>query len=141
MAQIIVDEHIDPEEVIEPIRRWITVQRLRELRPGEVIKDERVPMLLRQLRQPTFVTLDRGFWHPRLRDPRFGVVFLSLDSEEQRQIPGLLRSLLRLPEFRTRAARMGKVARVSPAQIDYWEIGSEAVQRLSWPERRRTTPS
>jgi hypothetical protein len=44
-------------EVLLLIARWITVQRLRDLRPDQVIKDDRVPALLRELRQPTFVTI------------------------------------------------------------------------------------
>ncbi len=61
MSQIILDDQLFDVEVLIPIARWITVQRLRDLRPGEVIKDERVPELLRRLRQPTFVTIDLGF--------------------------------------------------------------------------------
>ena len=58
MSQIILDDQLFDLEVLVPIARWITVQRLRDLRPGEVIKDERVPALLRQLPRPTFVTID-----------------------------------------------------------------------------------
>jgi hypothetical protein len=133
MAQIVLDEHISRRRVLVPLTRWNTVQRLPDLRPDEVIKDDRVPMLLRQLRQPTFVTIDGGFWHRRLCDSRFCILYFPLTAREQAQIPDLLRRLLRLPEFRTRAARMGNVARVSPAQIDYWHLGSETVQRLVWP--------
>ena len=67
MSQIILDDQLFDLEVLVPLARWITVQRLRDLRPGEVIKDERVPVLLRQLPQPTFVTIDMGFWNVRLR--------------------------------------------------------------------------
>jgi len=51
MSQIILDDQLFDLEVLVPIARWITVQRLRDLRPGEVIKDDRVPVLLRQLRR------------------------------------------------------------------------------------------
>ena len=61
MSQIILDDQLFDLEVLLPIARWTTVRRLRDLRPAEVIKDERVPVLLRQLRQPTFVTIDMGF--------------------------------------------------------------------------------
>ena len=57
MSQIVLDDQLFDLEVLLPIARWITVRRLRDVRPSEVIKDERVPMLLRQLRQPTFVTI------------------------------------------------------------------------------------
>ena len=74
MSQIILDDQLFGLEVLVPIARWITVQRLRDLRPGEVIKDDRVPVLLRQLRQPSFVTIDMGFWDRGLRDARYCVL-------------------------------------------------------------------
>jgi len=61
MSQIILDDQLFDLEVLVPIVRWTTVQYLRDLRPNEVIKDERVPVVLRQTRQPTFVTIDMGF--------------------------------------------------------------------------------
>ena len=41
MSQIILDDQLFDVEVLVPLARWITVQRLRELRPNEVIKDDR----------------------------------------------------------------------------------------------------
>jgi len=134
MSQIILDDQLFDLEVLIPLARWITVQRLRDLRPGEVIKDDRVPVLLRQLRQPTFVTIDMGFWDAGLRDTRYCILCFPLRNNEQYKLPRLLRRLLRLPEFRTKAVRMGKVARVSPTRIEYWQLGDERVHGLSWPE-------
>jgi len=134
MSQIILDDQLFDLEVLIPIARWITVQRLRDLRPGEVIKDDRVPVLLRQLRQPTFVTIDRGFWDRKLRDARYCVICFSLRNDEQHKLPELLRRLLRLPEFHTQAARMGKVARVGSPHVEYWQLGGELLHKLPWPE-------
>ena len=134
MSQIILDDQLFDLEVLIPLARWITVQRLRDLRPGEVIKDDRVPVLLRQLRQPTFVTIDMGFWNAGLRDARYCIICFPLRNDEQYKLPGLLRRLLRLPEFRTKAVRMGKVARVSSTHIEYWQFGDEQVHELNWPE-------
>ncbi|MCI0398523.1 MAG: hypothetical protein L0332_05025 [Chloroflexi bacterium] len=135
MSQIVLDDQLFDLEVLIPIARWITVQRLRDLRPGEVIKDERVPVLLKQLRQPTFVTIDMGFWNRGLRDAHYCVLCFPLANEEQYKLPQMLRALLRLSEFRTKAVRMGKVARVRPGQIDYWQLGEEQLHRLTWPDR------
>jgi hypothetical protein len=133
VSQIILDDQLADAAIRGRLAQWTRAQRLRDLRPGEVIKDERVPMILRELRQPTFMTIDMGFWNSRLRDARYCILCLPLRSDEQREIPGLLRHLLRLPEFATKAARMGKVARVSPMQVDYWQLGDEQAHRLSWP--------
>ncbi len=130
MSQIILDDQLADLAIRIPLARWTTVQRLREIRPGEVIKDERVPLILRELRQPTFVTIDMGFWNAGLRDPRYCMRCFPLRIEDQQVLPGLLRQVLRLPEFATRAARMGKVARISQAQVDYWQIGDVHMRRL-----------
>jgi hypothetical protein len=134
MSQIILDDQLFDLEVLVPIARWITVQRLRDLRPGEVIKDDRVPVLLRQLRQPTFVTIDMGFWNRGLRDARYCILCFPLRNDKQYELPGLLRRLLRLPEFRTKRARVGKVAQVRPTHVEYWQLGDEQLHRLVWPE-------
>jgi hypothetical protein len=133
VSQIVLDDQLFDLEVLVPLARWITVQRLRDLRPGEVIKDDRVPQLLRQLRQPTFVTIDMGFWDKTLRDPRYCLLCFPLSNDEQFRLPELLRRLFQLPEFHTKAARMGKVVRVGTLQIDYWQPGEQRSHRLNWP--------
>ncbi len=132
MSQIILDDQLFDVEVLIPIARWITVQRLRDLRPGEVIKDERVPELLRRVRQPTFVTIDLDFWNRGLRDGEFCILCFALRNDEQDQLPDLLRRLLRLPEFSTKSSRMGKVARVSTSEIQFWKLGEERLSRVMW---------
>jgi len=134
MSQIILDGQLFELQVLVPLTRWITVQRLRNLRPGEIIKDERVPVLLRQLSRPTFITIDHGFWDKRLCDSKYCILYFALRNDQQHELPMLLRRLLRLPEFRTRAVRMGKVAYVNPTRIEYWQIGDRRLHRLTWPE-------
>lgn len=132
MSPIILDDQLADAAIRRQLAHWTRAQRLRDLRPGEVIKDERVPVILRELRQPTFVTIDTGFWNGRLRDARYCILCFPLRSDEQRAIPGLLRHLLRMSEFATKAARMGKVARVSQSHIDCWQLGDEQPHLLSW---------
>lgn len=134
MSQVILDDQIFDEEVLIPIARWTTVQRLRNLRPGEVIKDERVAVILREVAQPTFVTIDMGFWRRELVDAKYCILCFPLRNDEQKQIPDLLRRLFRLPEFHTKSARMGKVVQVTPILLRYWRRGDEQLHRLAWPE-------
>lgn len=133
MSQIILDDQLFDLEVLLPIARWATVRRLRDLRPTEVIKDERVPLLLRQLRQPTFVTIDMGFWRKAFRDVKYCIFCFPLTNDEQYKLPELLRALLRLPEFRSKNARMGKVARVATGSVHYWQLADESLHKLPWP--------
>lgn len=134
MSQIILDDQLFDIEVLIPVARWTTAQRLRDLRPGEVIKDERVSELLRHLRQPTFVTIDMGFWNRGLRNARYCILCFPLRNDQQDELPNLLRRLFHLREFRSRASRMGKVARVSASDIEYWEVGNQKLHRLAWTD-------
>ena len=113
MSRFFLDDHLDENEVHARIRRWSTAPYLRDVRPHQVIKDDRVPTVLRALRTPTFITIDDRFQGRSWCDRCYCILFFALRSDEQAEIHPLLRRLVRLPEFRTRAARMGKVARVS----------------------------
>ena len=132
MTQFVLDDQLHTEAVREPISHWSTARFLRDLRPGEVIKDERVPSILRALRRATFITIDDGFWHRNLRDHRYCIVYFALRTDEQATIPVLLRRLLRLPASRTRAARMGKVVRVSRGRITWWQLGDDRQHTSAW---------
>jgi hypothetical protein len=132
VSQIILDDQLFDQEVLIPLARWITVQRLRALRPNEVIKDDRVSALLRELDQPTFVTIDMGFWDKGLAHSRYCILCFPLRNEEQERLPLLLRRLFRLSAFHTKSERMGKIARVSSADVQYWRVGDNRLRNLEW---------
>ena len=119
MSQIILDEQLNRDRVLTPLLNWITVQKLEELRFNEVTKVDRIPSLLRELKNSTFVTIDDGFWNRDLLDPNYCILYFALQDHQQAQIPNLLRGLLKLAEFKTKAIRMGKVAKVSKTHIEY----------------------
>jgi len=132
MSQIIVDEQLGKTEVLLPLRRWITAQKIESFRPFQVIKDDRVLQILWGLKRPTFVTIDAKFYDKRHRDKRYCLVHFVLTPLEQNQLPDLLRRLLQLSEFKTKAARMGKVARVGQTSVRYWQLGDDKEHRLDW---------
>lgn len=137
MSQFVLDDQLQESGLRDPIRRWATADFLRAIQPDQVIKDERIPAILRRLRTPTFVTIDQRFWNRVYRDRRYCMLFFALKAEEQGSIPTLVRQLVRLPEFRTRAARMGKVARVSHDHVVWWQIGDEQPHRHNWASPTR----
>lgn len=92
--------------------------------------DDRIPEILLTLRQPTFVTIDHGFWNKRLCNPNYRVLYFSLRDDQQDFLPDLLRALFRRPEFRTRVSRMGKVAPVGLRTIDVWEFKKPKLTRI-----------
>jgi hypothetical protein len=130
MSQLVLDDQLDLEDVLPGLESWITSVRLQSLRPREQILDNRIPEILLTLKQPTFVTIDHGFWNRLYCHPEYCIIFCDLITTEQHLLPALLRRLFRLPEFRTRAARMGKVARVGKAVVTFWEANKKAELNL-----------
>ena len=133
MTQIVLDDQINVVRVLAVIQKWAKALALRDARPGEVIKDERAPQILRALNRPTFVTIDADFWNRRWLDRRYCILYFALREDEQGALPQLLRELFRLPEFRTKAARMGRVARISKDRIVFWQIDDDQLHTLPWP--------
>lgn len=132
MSQLILDEQLNAQRVLIPIRKWIATRRLSDVRPGEHILDDRVPAILLTIKQATFITIDDWFWQRGLCHSRYCILCFALRNDQQGLIPQLLRTLFRLREFRTRAERMGKVARISQARIEYWQFRVPGLRRLSW---------
>ena len=136
MSQLILDDQLDVAEILPSIRKWITARRLRDLRPGELIRDDRVPEILLTLKSPTFITIDRGFRDARLCHPKYCILYFDLRDDQQELIPALLRALLRRAEFRSRANRMGKVVQISTKAITYWQFQGTGLKRIRWKAHR-----
>ena len=136
---IVLDEQLQGLGLQEAVARWYrgAVFVVKKLRPGMVIKDEGIPALLRQLKQPTFVTIDyMDFWRRIPADNAFCIVCLELPTERVDDIPVRLRQLLRLPEFKTKKARMGKVVLVRETRLQYYSQHEKLVHILRWPTAR-----
>ena len=131
MSQLILDDQLDVQVILPALAGWKTAVRIQQLRPGELIRDDRIPSLLLSLTNPTFLTIDRGFWKRQLCHRRYCILFFALSKEEQGAIPVLMRRLFSLPQFRTRSSRMGKVARVGKRSVVYWQAGTK--QKLKLP--------
>lgn len=133
---IVLDEHLNGLGVEMAVRRWYRgrVCSVMELRPGTIIKDDAIPPLLRAEHQPTFVTLNwKHFWQRTAAHSGFCIVCIALTTEQAREISPLLRRLLRLPEFRTRADRMGRVARISSERVAYYRVNDDQTYLLPLP--------
>src|ERR1700722_7396011 len=126
MSALVLDDQLDLEELL-PGLTWIGWKRLQDLRPGQQILDDRVPALLLDLKQPTFVTIDHGFWGQEFCHRRYCILYFALSTGQQRELPNPLRRLFQTKEFRTRSARMGKVARIRRGTVTYWEDGEKKV--------------
>jgi hypothetical protein len=128
---IVLDEQLLGRNLEGEIAKWYrgAVQFIIDLRPKTVIKDDAIPTLLRQQNQATFVTINESdFWRRVAVDRRYCIVCFSLPDSRAHEIPPLLRSLLRHPEFRTKAERMGKVIRVTGNEVSYYSFEDRQVR-------------
>jgi hypothetical protein len=133
---IVLDEHLPAEVLSEAIGRWYRgrICVVTALRPASIIKDDAIPDLLRSVGEPTFVTMNwADFWHRTAAHRGFCLVGFTLPSKRAEEIPALLRRLFRLPTFRTKAAQMGKVARVGEEQVAYYQVHDPQVRLQPLP--------
>ena len=130
---IVLDEQLLGRNLEIEIGRWYRgiVRFIIDLRPNTVIKDDAIAGILQHQRQPTFVTInERDFWRKIEIDHRFCVVCFTLSDARAGEIPERLRSLLRRTEFKTKAARMGKVIRVTKDEISYYTAKNRTIRKV-----------
>ncbi len=117
---IVLDDQISNHFVAGPISAWYpgAVISIRDRRPHGQILDSEIPKLLHELRQPTFVTINyHDFFKRQFSHRAYCVVCFKLEQDDQDRVPELLRAILRLPAYRTKAGRMGKVISWSDGRI------------------------
>jgi len=108
---------------------------IKQLRPDTQILDQAIPGLLRRVRQPTFVTINTtDFWRRIRADERYCVLCFPLPHRRAEEAGARTRRLFRLPEFKTKNARMGKVVLVGSQEIHFYQAHDQRVQTLSWGE-------
>ncbi len=97
-------------------------------RAGMKDRNEVVPFL-HTLRRPTFLTRDHDFYRADLLHHGYCLVLFDVKSREAAEF---IRRFLRHPSFRTQAQRIGKVIRVRPSGLSWWEAGAKAERAASW---------
>jgi hypothetical protein len=133
---IVVDENLHDKRILAAIAAWFPgrVLSVTALRPGTVIKDDAIPLLLRQAAQPTFVTINvSDFWKRVDPDHGYCIINILFPKERIREIPELLHRLFRLPGFKTKASRVGKVIRLTPQRIEYYQSDRQ-IRSFPWPD-------
>ncbi|HWQ31766.1 MAG TPA: hypothetical protein VNQ79_02690 [Blastocatellia bacterium] len=127
---IILDHNITRDQA-ERLRNW----RIRFQRIGVEIGlpswDDQQEILrwLHYSKQAAFFTRDAEFFRYRLCHHNYCLVVIDAAASETAQI---IHRFLRHPAFRTKAGRCGKVFRLSPRQISWWEVGNQKRQTLIW---------
>ena len=121
---IVLDEQLSDSRIITSIEKWYkgAVLIINELRPKTLIKDDNISQLLLTVNQPTFVTINyKDFWRVISAHKKYSVFCFYLSSEYTLEVSETLRELFQLEEFRTKAARMGKVISVRE-NIEWYEV-------------------
>ena len=126
---IVLDENF-PDSQCQRLIGWrISFKQVAFEIGREGLKDDEIIPLLHQLDQPTFFTLDDDFYNPRLRHPRYCLVYLDVTQYES---AAFIRRTLKHPEFNTKAKRMGNVIRVSHAGLTIWKLHAPEKRQLPW---------
>jgi hypothetical protein len=128
---IVLDEQLLGRNLETEIGQWYqgAVRYIIDLRPNTIIKDDAIPKLLQQERQPTFVTINEGdFWHKIRPSNYYCIVCFTLSDSRVREISQSLRDLCQHPIFSSKAKRMGKIIRVTDQAVNYYTNNQEVVQ-------------
>ena len=127
---ILLDHNI-AEDQAELLRGWRIHFKQIGVEAGRPEWDDLQEILryLHRLRQPTFFTRDFDFLQPRLRHRNYSLIVVTVPIK---QTATFIKRFLRHTEFETKATRCGKVIRISPRIISWWEIGSEQAKDLLW---------
>lgn len=128
---LVLDEQLLGRDLDTALARWYRgpVVYITDLRPGTVIKDDAIPVVLRQQQQATFLTINEtDFWQRVAIDSQFCIMCFALPDSQANRIPTLLREAFRTPFLRTKARRMGHVVRITQTTISFYTYRDRAVQ-------------
>lgn len=109
---IALDEQLGSRRIRDDIEQWYTgtVINIADMRRSTIVEDDAIAFLLHRLKNPTFVTINyTDFWHVIEAHHAYCVICLKLPTERSLEVPGILRDILRLDEYRTKRGRMGAV--------------------------------
>jgi hypothetical protein len=77
----------------------------------------------------TFHTRDRGYYKAKHCHATYCLVIYDVAANEMAEY---IRKFLRHPQFNTHAKRLGKVIKVTPTHIEYWEVKRSGKIRINW---------
>ncbi|MBI1930411.1 DUF5615 family PIN-like protein [Candidatus Poribacteria bacterium] len=129
MASFVLDENIIRPVREELERAGFKVEQISiEVGPTEHFTDEHVIYYLRNNKQRTFITRNvKHFYRRHLQHSNYSLLCVEAEAP---QVGEIVRRVLRLPQFRTKAKRMGKIIRASVHHVWYQERGSDTERMI-----------
>ena len=126
---ILLDENVNQSQLLL-LRSWrVRARLIGQDFSRKGVQDEQIVPLLLELSRPTFFTRDLGFYDRKLCHGRYCIVVLAVHRYE---VAMFVRRFLKHPSFRTWAKRVGKVARISSAGIQLWQLRSSREHHEKW---------
>lgn len=126
---LILDEKY-PESQVLRLRDWGIHVRVVGVELAQLgIKDHNLLPHLHRLSRQTFLTRDQDFFRATLGHAKYCLVWLNV---VEVRTALFTRRFLSHPLFDTQAKRMGKVVRVHPSGVHYWQLGEPALQTARW---------
>lgn len=128
---MIVLDHNIGEDQAELLRRWrIHFKQIGvDVGRPEWADFQEIRRYLHRQKQAAFFTRDFDFYLPQLCHPNYALIVLGFPIKETAVS---IKRFLRHPEFKTKAKRCGKVIRLSPRMISWWEIGVGQQKTMLW---------
>lgn len=127
----ILDENIIDNQR-QSLQRWrISVRQIGIDVGRSGMQDQEIITLLHKLNDPTFFTRDDDFWQSTLCHAGYCLVYLAVKKKE---VATFVRRLLRHPQLKTKAQRMGTIIKVSHVGLSVWRLHTEKEARMTWPK-------
>jgi hypothetical protein len=125
----ILDENL-PEPQCEHLReKRIAFRKIGPDIARKGLTDREIVALLHELDRPTFFTLDKDFFRRRLCHARYCLIHLNI---VRNKVAAYVRRVLKHPQLKTRAKRMGLVLSASPDGLVGWRVSQQALVQLTW---------
>jgi hypothetical protein len=125
----VLDENVPESQRVLLRSKRIAVRQIGQDLGRKGMKDDELIALLHQLDRPTFFTLYGDFYDRRLRHERYCLVHLDVEEEA---VAEYVQRLLRHRGLNSKAKRMGRAIRASPAGLALWCIHRDREGHLSW---------
>ena len=127
---IILDHNVTADQVAQ-LRRWKIHFAQVGVEVGHPEWDDQQEILryLHRAKAATFFTRDDDFFRARLCHANYCLVFIDAAIPET---ASFIRRFLRHPAFKTKAKRCGKVVKLLPRKVSWWERGRAERQYLIW---------
>ena len=131
---IVLDEQLEGLGLETAIARWYPgkVLGIQKLRLDTLVKDDVIPVLLRQIKRATFITINwTDFWRKFPADKRYCIICFTFPRQRIKKIPDSLRQVLKFEQFNTKAGRMGTVVRVTKGLLQCYQVNDSRIHSMN----------